>query len=138
MKKNILIISGLLGATAVALGALGAHFLKSKLSTGLITETNLQTFDTAAKYQMYHAIMLFVIAFFVDSIKPLKAAAYCFITGILFFSGSLYLLATAGLLGLENVRWAGPITPIGGLFFIAGWILISIAGFKLKNNTNAL
>lgn len=133
MKKLFLTTGGLLGATAVALGAIGAHFLKSKLETGLITETNLQSFDTAAKYQMYHALALLLLAFFADGNKLFKSSGYCFIIGVLFFSGSLYLLSTAGLMGLTNFRWLGPITPIGGLFFILGWCLVAIAGWKSNN-----
>lgn len=132
MQKKLLVISGLSGALAVSLGAMAAHGLKSKLATGLITETNLQTFDTAAKYQMYHSIVILALAFLLEkfSVKLITAAAYCFIIGIIFFSGSLYMLATSKLLGLGEVSWFGPITPIGGLFFIAGWVLIAIAGLK--------
>lgn len=136
MQKRFIAISGLSGAIAVALGAMGAHFLKSKLETGLITETNLQTFDTAVKYQMYHSIMIFIIALLIGQMKDklIPAAAYCFLVGILLFSGSLYILATAGLMGFENVRWFGPVTPLGGLFFISGWILLAVAGLRNKNN----
>lgn len=132
MQKKLLIISGIFGALAVSLGAMAAHGLKSKLETGLITETNLQTFDTAAKYQMYHSIAILALAFLIEkfSAKLITAAAYCFTAGIVFFSGSLYLLATSKLLGLGEVSWFGPVTPIGGLFFISGWILIAIAGLK--------
>ncbi len=133
MQKRFIAISGFLGATAVALGAMGAHFLKSKLETGLITETNLQTFDTAVKYQMYHAIVILILAVFADKLKSALRAAYCFVIGIVLFSGSLYLLSLAGLLGFGNVKWFGPVTPIGGLFFIAGWVLLAIEGLK-KNN----
>lgn len=135
MQKKLLIISGIFGALAVSLGAMGAHGLKSKLETGLITETNLQTFDTAAKYQMYHSIVLLALVFLFEkfSTKLITAAAYCFITGIVLFSGSLYILATAKLLGLGEVSWFGPVTPIGGLFLITGWILIIIAGVKKQS-----
>ena len=132
MQKKLLIISGIFGALAVSLGAMGAHGLKSKLETGLITETNLQTFDTAAKYQMYHSIALLALVFLFEkfSKKLITAAVYCFIIGIVLFSGSLYILATSKLLGLSEVSWFGPVTPIGGLFFIMGWVLVIIAGVK--------
>lgn len=129
MNKKLVLLSGILGATAVALGAMGAHYLKSKLETGLITETNLQTFETAVKYQVYHTIVLLVIALYTNNHKRLNTAAYCFIAGIALFSGSLYVLSLAGLLGLENVRWLGPVTPIGGLLFITGWLMLAIAPF---------
>lgn len=130
MNKRLLGTAGFLGAIAVALGAMGAHFLKSKLETGLITESNLQTFETAVKYQMYHSIVLLVIALLAEKSKWISYAANCFIVGVVFFSGSLYLLSTAGLLGLSNVRWLGPITPIGGLFFITGWVFIALVGLR--------
>jgi len=132
MQKKLLVISGISGIMAVSLGAMAAHGLKSKLGTGLITETNLQTFDTAARYQMYHSIVILALAFLFEKFpaKLITAAAYCFTTGIILFSGSLYILATSKLLGLGDVSWFGPVTPLGGLFFIAGWALIVIAGVK--------
>jgi len=140
MQKRFLVFSGFSAAMAVALGAMGAHFLKSKLETGLITETNLQTFETAVKYQIYHSLAILIVVLLSDRFKdkpvvspaePLvQKAGYCFMLGIVFFSGSLYLLSTANLLGLSSVKWVGPVTPIGGLFFITGWILLGVAGFK--------
>ncbi|HET6227657.1 MAG TPA: DUF423 domain-containing protein [Bacteroidia bacterium] len=132
MQKKLLIITGILGALAVTLGATGAHGLKEKLGTGLITEANLVSFETAARYHMYHSIVLLALVFLFEkfSVKMLTAAAYCFIIGILFFSGSLYLMATSKLLGLGNVSWLGPVTPLGGLFLIAGWILLIFAAIK--------
>src|ERR1035437_1323717 len=135
MQKRFLAFSGFSGAIAVALGALGAHFLKSKLEAGLITESDLQAFDTAVKYQIYHAIALLAVSLLADKFKDklLQKAGYCFMIGIVLFSGSLYFLSLAGMLGLTNLHWLGPITPIGGLFFIAGWILLGFAGLKRKN-----
>ena len=151
MQKRFLVFGGFSAAMAVAFGAMGAHFLKSKLETGLITETNLQTFETGVKYQIYHSIAILIVVLLADKFKgklmaspsaklrinstePLfQKAGYCFMLGIVFFSGSLYLLSTANLLGLSNIRWLGPVTPIGGLFFIAGWVLLGVAGFKKKD-----
>ncbi|MES2284488.1 MAG: DUF423 domain-containing protein [Bacteroidota bacterium] len=135
MQKRFLVFSGFSAAMAVALGAMGAHFLKSKLETGFITETNLQTFETAVKYQIYHSFAILIIVLLADRFKDklFQKAAYCFMLGIVFFSGSLYLLSTANLLGLSSVRWLGPITPIGGVFFIAGWVLLGLAGLKKKD-----
>ncbi|MBL0329537.1 MAG: DUF423 domain-containing protein [Bacteroidetes bacterium] len=132
MQKRFLLFSGFSGAIGVALGAMAAHFLKSKLETGLITEANLQAFETAARYQLYHSLALFAIAIFVEKFndKLIAKAGYCFMAGIVLFSGSLYLLTTAKLMGLGDMRWLGPITPIGGLFFITGWVLIAFAGMK--------
>lgn len=135
MQKLFLVFSGLSGAVSVSLGAIGAHGLKSKVETGLITSSNLQAFDTAARYQMYHAITLLAMAFLIDkfSIKLISSAAYCFMIGTVLFSGSIYILSTSALLGLKNVSWLGPVTPIGGLFFVFGWVLLAIAGIKKTN-----
>jgi uncharacterized membrane protein YgdD (TMEM256/DUF423 family) len=135
MKRQFLIFSGFSGAIAVALGAMAAHFLKSKLETGLITEANLQAFETAVKYQVYHSIALLVIVLLSDKLnsKLLPKAGYCFMAGIVLFSGSLYLLSTSTLLGLTSILWLGPITPIGGLFFISGWLLLAFAGTKKQS-----
>jgi len=132
MQKRFLVFSGFSAAIAVALGAMGAHFLKSKLESGLITETNLQTFETAVKYHIYHSIALLTIALLADKLSNnlLSKAGYCFMAGIILFSGSLYLLSSGTLLGLPNLRWLGPVTPIGGLCFISGWVLIAVAGMK--------
>lgn len=132
MNSKKLITIGFLGAIAVALGALGAHFLKNKLSTGLITSDQLNGFDTAVKYQMYHVIAMFALFLFSKHTthKFIVWAYYSFLIGIVFFSGSLYFLCTRNLFGAEWLKVLGPITPIGGLFFIAGWVLITMIGFK--------
>jgi uncharacterized membrane protein YgdD (TMEM256/DUF423 family) len=134
MKKTFLIFGSFSAAIAVALGALGAHFLKSKLHEGLITESNLQSFETAVKYQMYHAIVLLLLGFWAakqDS-KSFLNAGYCFMVGTFLFSGSIYILSTTGLTGFSNVKFLGPVTPLGGLCFIAGWILLGFGAIRLK------
>jgi uncharacterized membrane protein YgdD (TMEM256/DUF423 family) len=134
MQKRLLQFSGFSAALSVILGALAAHGLKSKLETGLITESNLQSFDTAARYQMYHSLALLAMTFLIErfSVKWITSAAYCFMIGIVLFSGSIYILSTSKLMGLGNVQWLGPITPIGGLFFVLGWILLALSGIKNK------
>lgn len=136
MNQKKLIPIGLLGSVAVSLGALGAHFLKNKLPTGLITLEQLNGFDTAVKYQMYHVLAMLVV-FLLDkhySNKFFEWAYNCFFIGIIFFSGSLYFLCTRHLLQADYLKILGPITPIGGLFFVAGWLLIAFIGLK-KNST---
>jgi uncharacterized membrane protein YgdD (TMEM256/DUF423 family) len=135
MQKRLLIFSGFSGAIAVALGAMGAHLLKSKLESGLITETNLQTFETAVRYQIYHSIVLLLLAFFAKQLnsKLINKAAICFMIGIVLFSGSLYLLSCSKIIGISNLNILGPITPIGGLFFIIGWLLLAFTGIKKVN-----
>jgi uncharacterized membrane protein YgdD (TMEM256/DUF423 family) len=132
MQKRLLQFSGFSGAIAVSLGALGAHGLKEKMKGGLLSLDSLQAFDTATRYQMYHSIALLLMALLLDKFdsRLITRAAYCMMIGIVLFSGSLYILSTAGLFGLEHVAWLGPITPIGGLFFIFGWIFLAVAGIK--------
>ncbi len=134
MQKQFLVFSGFSGAIAVAFGAMGAHFLKSKLDGISFTETNLLTFETAVRYQMYHSIAILAVCLLSDKYKTklLSKAGYCFMAGIVCFSGSLYFLSLGGLLGLTSIHWLGPITPIGGLFFIAGWVLLGMSGLERK------
>jgi uncharacterized membrane protein YgdD (TMEM256/DUF423 family) len=135
MNNNKLITIGLSGAIAVALGALGAHFLKSKLDTGLITPDQLNGFDTAVKYQMYHTLAMLALVLLSKNMshKFINWAFNCFLIGIVMFSGSLYFLCTRNLLGAEWLKALGPITPIGGLFFIAGWIFLVLVGLKKES-----
>lgn len=120
-------IASCLGALSVILGAFGAHALKKSLS-----EDALQIFETAVKYQFYHVFALALAALvfqqFPDAL--VKWAGYCFITGIILFCGSLYLLTYAKAINSASFAWVGPITPFGGLFLITGWVLIAIAVVK--------
>ena len=132
MNDKKLTTIGLLGAIAVAFGALGAHFLKAKVELDLMTTDQLNGFDTGVKYQMYHSIMLFALFLLAKhhNHKFINWAYYCFIIGIVLFSGSLYLLCTRTLFHTEWLTFLGPITPLGGLFFIAGWILLAMVGLQ--------
>ncbi len=130
-SKQLLTI-GLLGAFSVALGALGAHALKAKVAEGLMTSDQLAGFDTAARYQMYHALAMLAVVLLAreNASKQLTWAYRCFFIGIILFSGSLYFLTTRSLTGMEGLKVLGPITPLGGLFFIAGWLLLAAQGLK--------
>lgn len=122
MSRLFLAIASILGALSVAGGAFGAHALKGKL-----TETALGSFETGVRYQMYHAIALLVVAVLIKQnpeVSSLNAAGWCFIAGIVLFSGSLYGLSLAGIKAL------GPVTPLGGVAFIAGWIFLALASTK--------
>jgi uncharacterized membrane protein YgdD (TMEM256/DUF423 family) len=132
LQKNKLITIGLLGAIAVSLGALGAHFLKSKLETGLITIDLLNGFDTAVKYQMYHVLgmLLLVVLNNQQSNKIFGWAYALFFWGIILFSGSLYFLCTRHLLGAEWLKFLGPVTPLGGICFVLGWLCLCFAMLK--------
>lgn len=111
-------IAALLGALAVGLGAFGAHGLKPRL-----TEYQLDIYEKAVLYQFVHALALLGVALALHHFPQrvwLKRAGWLFIAGMLAFSGSLYLLACRDLLPFP-VGWAGPVTPLGGLCFLAGW-----------------
>ena len=121
-------ISGSLAAAiAVLLGAFGAHALKDKLEPA-----QLQVFETGVRYQFYHAFALIVVALLSERFNSslLNSSGYLFITGIIFFSGSLYLLSAKNLLGIENWKFLGPITPLGGLCFIVAWSFVAISVWK--------
>jgi uncharacterized membrane protein YgdD (TMEM256/DUF423 family) len=108
-----------MGALAVVIGAFGAHALEPVLESNGKSEV----FETAVKYHFYHvlAALLVILIHFRLEKKLLLSAAYLFLIGILLFSGSLYLIA------LGAVSTLGAITPVGGLFFILGWILMGIS-----------
>ena len=109
------------GFVGVAAGAFGAHGLKARLTPDL-----LAVFDTAARYQMIHALALLAAAWAIGRWPGRAAAAsgWCFVAGTLIFSGSLYLLALTGLRGL------GAITPVGGVLFLLGWLLLALAAWR--------
>jgi len=120
MKKN-LVIASLIGALTIVLGAFGAHALQETLSVN-----ELKSFETAVRYQMYHVIvLLFVNSFSSFSLKDKNTISYLFFAGILFFSGSIYAI-TLGI----NPKSIWFITPLGGLFFILGWLKMGISYFK--------
>jgi uncharacterized membrane protein YgdD (TMEM256/DUF423 family) len=129
MSKKLVLAGALFAALAVIIGAFAAHGLQKYLDTGEMDAKSLDVFQTGARYQMYHAFALIacgILAQLFGENKMYKIAGILFITGIIFFSGSVYLLSTAKVLGIENWKWLGPITPIGGLCFITGWIFLAI------------
>jgi uncharacterized membrane protein YgdD (TMEM256/DUF423 family) len=116
MDRAFTVCGALSAFVAVAAGAFGAHALKARLSTEL-----LAVFETAARYQMYHALALIVVAWAMGrwATPQLRGAGWLFLAGTILFSGSLYLLALTGARGL------GAVTPLGGLCFLAGWLLLA-------------
>ena len=118
------------GGLAVALGAFASHGLRSRL-----TERSLEIFEAGARYQMYHALALLIIAVLLSQLPEsnvwLNISGIAFMVGMLFFSGSLYLLAISG------IKWLGASAPIGGAAFILGWSCMAIAAltsqFPLKS-----
>lgn len=121
MHKSFLLTGAVLGGLAVILGAFGAHKLKE-----LVPAESVSSFQTGVQYQMYHALALLLIGILFERF-PFAAtrwAGICFITGIVLFSGSLYLLTSLKATGQVGLKGIGIITPIGGLFFVAGWLLL--------------
>jgi|LakMenEpi03Aug12_release.lakeMendotaPanAssembly.Ray.scaffolds.fasta_scaffold450496_2 uncharacterized membrane protein YgdD (TMEM256/DUF423 family) len=130
MKYKLIRLAALSGAVAVILGALGAHQLKTMLSA-----SSLDSFDKGVKYQMYHTLLLLIMAF---SYKPeiekeIKQIAIFLILGISLFSFSIYLLSTQSITGID-FSFLGPITPLGGLAMITAWLLLAFNAKKLFNN----
>jgi len=120
MKINLGIAS-LIGALTIILGAFGAHALEDTS-----TADGLKSFETAVRYQMYHVIvLLFVNSYSEFSLKTKNSISYLFFAGILFFSGSIYAI-TLGV----NPKSIWFITPLGGLFFVLGWLKMGISYFK--------
>jgi uncharacterized membrane protein YgdD (TMEM256/DUF423 family) len=125
MGQLLLACAALSGFLAVGLGAFAAHGLKARLAPEM-----LAVFQTGVQYQMYHALALLGVAALIKLYGHntlLQTGGILFIIGTLFFSGSLYGLALGG------PRFLGPITPLGGLCFLLGWMAIFIAALKLKN-----
>ncbi len=130
MHKKFITIGALLGGLSVALGAFGAHGLQRVTEDAKI----IQNFQTAAQYQMYHALALIATGILFEKFgsKLLKSAAVLFILGIIFFSGSLYLMTWLKIEGSSAVKAIGPVTPLGGVCFIAGWLLLMTGVLKRK------
>lgn len=121
------IVGSFLGLTAIILGAFGAHALKVRLSV-----EQLSSFETGVKYQMYHALLLLVLSFNSHCTEKLKKTLfYLIVSGVLLFSGSIYLLSTRVISGFE-LKFLGPITPIGGLLLIVAWIFLFMHFIKKK------
>lgn len=127
MKQITLLLGAFYGATAVILGAFGAHAFKKILSA-----EKLLSFETGVKYQMYHALLLVVLGLFLNFQTNLeKGVAWSLILGTLLFSFSIYFLSFAEHWGI-NLKWLGPITPLGGFSLIIGWGLLFFYFLKMK------
>ena len=118
MERLFFGVGTLSALVSVAAGAFGAHALRARL-----TPEHLAVFETAARYQMYHALAMLAVAWAVTRRPgPLPVwAGWLFVAGTVLFSGSLYLLALTG------IRWFGAITPLGGVAFLAGWLCLALS-----------
>lgn len=121
--RQILAVGAVLAGVAVMIGAFGAHMLRPRLS-----ERMMDVFETGVRYHMFHAMALLFSgwAYLQFELPIFRKAAWAFITGLILFSGSLYLLA------LSDTRWLGALTPLGGLCFITGWICLAIGFLRRK------
>lgn len=122
MNRTFWILGCVMALIAVGAGAFGAHALRARLSPDM-----LAVWETAARYQMYHALALLAVAMAAPrrATGGWSAAGWLFTAGILLFSGSLYVLALSG------IRWLGAITPLGGVCFLAGWAMLAVAGLRM-------
>ncbi len=119
MNHSAIIFGAIFGFLAIFLGAFGAHLLQKKL-----TKEQLQSFETGVKYQMYHAIVLLVLGFHLNTeITIDKYIIYSFIIGVVLFSFSIYGLVISSA-NNRKLKFLGPITPLGGLFLALGWGLL--------------
>lgn len=129
MKKTIIATAAILGGSSIIIGAFGAHGLKE-----VLTPVQLNSFDTGVKYQVYHALFLLVIANLnFLSTNALKIIYGSTLLGVVFFSLSIYLLSTNDLTTF-NFKFLGPITPIGGLFLVAAWLMLFYYSMKKDKN----
>lgn len=127
MKQIVLVIGGIYGMLSIILGAFGAHAF-----TNLLTPDKLDSFEVGVRYQMYHAIVLLIIGLFLNLETSIeKWTAWSIIIGTFLFSVSIYLLAFAEYWKI-NLKFLGPVTPLGGLFMIAGWALLIISFVKTR------
>jgi uncharacterized membrane protein YgdD (TMEM256/DUF423 family) len=128
MERKIVRIAAILGILAIILGAFGAHALKK-----ILTTEQLVTFETGVKYQMYHALLLLFVGLSLQVSEIAKRRIFYFaVTGVLCFSGSIYLLATNDLTTFDFKK-IGFITPIGGLLLIVAWMCLFIDFLKKKS-----
>ncbi|ABO24628.1 DUF423 domain-containing protein [Shewanella loihica] len=121
MRKGFLLLAALSGFLAVALGAFGAHGLKQ-----VTTPEMIDIFNLGVEYQFYHTFALIAVAFSGHWFKSrlIDWAGYLFLLGIVMFSGSLYLYVLVGS------KWTGPVTPMGGVCFLLGWLFIAVAVWR--------
>jgi len=125
MHRTFLILGALSAALGVAAGAFGAHALGARVEPRL-----LEVFETGARYQMYHAFALIVVAWVIAreaaaASRFAAASGWLFVAGTILFSGSLYAMTFTG------IRALGAITPIGGVCFIAGWLCLAVAAVRM-------
>ncbi len=120
--KDWIFLAAILGGLSVALGAFGSHLLEP-----ILDPKDYDIFRTGVRYQMWHTLAIFIVAVLQNSVKldKFNSIQWSFLTGIIIFSGSLYVLV------LTQLRWFGAITPIGGVAFVLGWYLLAKSAMKI-------
>lgn len=123
MPRLFFIAGSLIALAGVAAGAFGAHTLRD-----ILTPDRLEVFETAVRYQMYHAFALFVAGWATEKFEMAQfiKAGWMFLAGVALFSGSLYILVAT------EIRWMGAVTPVGGMAFLAGWFFLAWGFWKLR------
>ncbi len=129
VNKSYIKVASWIGAAAVVFGALGAHALKEQLDLN-----SLNSFNTAVRYQMWHVLALLALGIMAENVKNSIWIFRLWILGIIFFSGSIYLLTLDELMGI-NLSFLGPITPLGGLALIAGWVALALSSWKATSDS---
>ena len=124
MNNKLISIAALLAFLAVALGAFGAHTLNE-----LLTTEKLNSFETGVRYQFYHSLALLIIGLNANKLNATALIGKFMLTGIVFFSFSIYLLSLQELIGI-NLSLLGPITPIGGLLLMISWLILIFKNYK--------
>lgn len=117
---------------AIALGAFGAHGIKN-----LVGPDQVASYNTGVRYQFYHGFAILITVWLAEkwiSTKVATRAVWCFLIGIILFSGSIYLLSLREVFGIEHWKFLGPLTPIGGVLFLAAWAILFI-GISSKERT---
>mmetsp|Transcript_7805 Transcript_7805/g.11011 ORF Transcript_7805/g.11011 Transcript_7805/m.11011 type:complete len:127 (+) Transcript_7805:26-406(+) len=126
MNKTITVSGSIIIVLAIILGAFGAHALKERLDA-----EQLASFETGVRYAMYHGLAFLVLGLTADRLTNLTWVYRLLLGGVILFSGSIFLLSLQSILGVE-LKFLGPITPIGGVLMIVGWSLFTAAIFKKK------
>jgi len=127
LQKTVFQTGAILCALAVALGAFGAHLLRDRLEPHMFA-----AYETAVRYHFFHAFAILFMAAFMRHIheKAVRVVLQIFLTGIVLFSGSLYIMAISKPLIGDAFKWMGGITPLGGIAFILGWLWLAFKGYK--------
>jgi uncharacterized membrane protein YgdD (TMEM256/DUF423 family) len=132
MRNAGMVFAAVSGCLAVILGAFGAHALSGKVDTGMLTAKSMHAYETAVHYQMLHSLAIIAMIAVRDK-YPLYSRTIIglFMLGIILFAGSIYGMVAGDLTGI-NMKWMGPVTPLGGLCLIVGWGTMVVSAIKCK------